>query len=105
SSPDPSAPAISILSLHDALPISRVTSPGSPSRPIRLCPVARNLPLRTQPSPHLKASPGPQFPHPVPDGDFPIRSCEAKTEPHDRSEEHTSELQSLAYIVCRLLLE
>src|SRR2546425_3549715 len=26
-------------------------------------------------------------------------------EPDDRSEEHTSELQSLAYIVCRLLLE
>src|SRR5205823_9456650 len=24
---------------------------------------------------------------------------------HDRSEEHTSELQSLAYLVCRLLLE
>src|SRR2546425_11600318 len=27
------------------------------------------------------------------------------TRPHDRSEEHTSELQSLAYLVCRLLLE
>src|SRR2546425_7198940 len=26
-------------------------------------------------------------------------------EHHDRSEEHTSELQSLAYLVCRLLLE
>src|SRR2546425_7274480 len=26
-------------------------------------------------------------------------------EPGDRSEEHTSELQSLAYLVCRLLLE
>src|SRR2546425_7707096 len=25
--------------------------------------------------------------------------------PHNRSEEHTSELQSLAYLVCRLLLE
>src|SRR5687767_15769071 len=25
--------------------------------------------------------------------------------PYDRSEEHTSELQSLAYLVCRLLLE
>src|SRR2546425_7436510 len=25
--------------------------------------------------------------------------------PHQRSEEHTSELQSLAYLVCRLLLE
>src|SRR6266404_7275076 len=27
------------------------------------------------------------------------------TVPHGRSEEHTSELQSLAYLVCRLLLE
>src|SRR2546425_6717150 len=27
------------------------------------------------------------------------------THPHERSEEHTSELQSLAYLVCRLLLE
>src|SRR5205823_13967850 len=28
-----------------------------------------------------------------------------EAEPFDRSEEHTSELQSLAYLVCRLLLE
>src|SRR2546425_13104797 len=27
------------------------------------------------------------------------------SQPQDRSEEHTSELQSLAYLVCRLLLE
>src|SRR2546425_2726635 len=31
------------------------------------------------------------------------RSIRAST--HERSEEHTSELQSLAYLVCRLLLE
>src|SRR2546425_7963652 len=30
---------------------------------------------------------------------------EAKSLSRDRSEEHTSELQSLAYLVCRLLLE
>src|SRR5205823_6893486 len=30
---------------------------------------------------------------------------EFKGNPHNRSEEHTSELQSLAYLVCRLLLE
>src|SRR2546425_1533713 len=30
---------------------------------------------------------------------------EAITADHVRSEEHTSELQSLAYLVCRLLLE
>src|SRR5687767_15692570 len=32
------------------------------------------------------------------------RACELRHEPQ-RSEEHTSELQSLAYLVCRLLLE
>src|SRR5205823_11595853 len=31
--------------------------------------------------------------------------CHHRPRPGDRSEEHTSELQSLAYLVCRLLLE
>src|SRR2546425_8690294 len=35
------------------------------------------------------------------------RACEYRRQPSQRrrSEEHTSELQSLAYLVCRLLLE
>src|SRR2546425_9016424 len=33
------------------------------------------------------------------------RSSTATRSPKSRSEEHTSELQSLAYLVCRLLLE
>src|SRR2546423_14281862 len=33
------------------------------------------------------------------------RSTGAQAQPGCRSEEHTSELQSLAYLVCRLLLE
>src|SRR5687767_15256267 len=33
------------------------------------------------------------------------RLARANQQHHDRSEEHTSELQSLAYLVCRLLLE
>src|SRR2546425_6758823 len=39
-------------------------------------------------------------------GDAPSRPCLSRcsTAAH-RSEEHTSELQSLAYLVCRLLLE
>src|SRR2546425_9175647 len=37
-------------------------------------------------------------PHVVDEGD-------ARPELRERSEEHTSELQSLAYLVCRLLLE
>src|SRR5205823_14817634 len=32
-------------------------------------------------------------------------TCPRKGSSHVRSEEHTSELQSLAYLVCRLLLE
>src|SRR5687767_15732196 len=38
--------------------------------------------------------------HPAPDG-FPFSQGYSRS----RSEEHTSELQSLAYLVCRLLLE
>src|SRR5687767_15192241 len=37
--------------------------------------------------------------------DPPSTSTFHKRETHSRSEEHTSELQSLAYLVCRLLLE
>src|SRR2546425_5252509 len=33
------------------------------------------------------------------------KTAEPVGKPKDRSEEHTSELQSLAYLVCRLLLE
>src|SRR3712207_4810524 len=39
-----------------------------------------------------------------PSADFPVLSCEV-TLPRHRSEEHTSELQSRQYLVCRLLLE
>src|SRR2546423_7608719 len=41
------------------------------------------------------------------DDDWEIRVISQSTSPCsiDRSEEHTSELQSLAYLVCRLLLE
>src|SRR3712207_7010239 len=34
-----------------------------------------------------------------------VDNVRAQTEPFDRSEEHTSELQSRQYLVCRLLLE
>src|SRR2546425_7285019 len=37
--------------------------------------------------------------------DRPMSSLEFEQTLGDRSEEHTSELQSLAYLVCRLLLE
>src|SRR2546425_5076224 len=37
--------------------------------------------------------------------DGAVRSDDAHAARDERSEEHTSELQSLAYLVCRLLLE
>src|SRR5438445_13070975 len=69
------------LSLHDALPIfhpKAATAPPSP-KPARSKPV------------HVR--------HPKDD------SPDGSPATSDRSEEHTSELQSRQYLVCRLLLE
>src|SRR5258706_754704 len=68
---DTATTEIYTLSLHDALPISRRTSPPRCSSTRSTTPRARR-PLRSQ---------------------------------SGRSEEHTSELQSLTNLVCRLLLE
>src|SRR2546423_3434817 len=45
------------------------------------------------------------LPGPVPAGTRVLHIGPPKTGTTARSEEHTSELQSLAYLVCRLLLE
>src|SRR5687767_15204069 len=82
------APAISTLSLHDALPISRRRPRGGgPSRRSSTAPRRRRRADR-----RLGGRLG---------------SCAAweGASVSRRSEEHTSELQSLAYLVCRLLLE
>src|SRR2546425_7942339 len=72
---DTATTEIYTLSLHDALPIWRW----------------RRRSARGDPAP----------PHPrSPPGCSPSVAAGAR-----RSEEHTSELQSLAYLVCRLLLE
>src|SRR2546425_9395197 len=47
----------------------------------------------------------PVEPHDVYSYDLETRTLEQLTTSPHRSEEHTSELQSLAYLVCRLLLE
>src|SRR5262249_62419696 len=90
-------PDLYTLSLHDALPIStavvtsektikssgilrRIKTPVTMQRPNRLLPLRRPRPRRLLP----RSSPL-----------LPAR----------RSEEHTSELQSLTNLVCRLLLE
>src|SRR3712207_9326451 len=77
---DTASTEIYTLSLHDALPIS-------PAR--RTAGFARHCPRRTR-------GRGPQI---------AARSARRRWCPGTRSEEHTSELQSRQYLVCRLLLE
>src|SRR3712207_7056035 len=83
---DTATTEIYTLSLHDALPISRRGAArrgpqGAPPRPKRLLPAP-------DPTAH------------------PLRGIAGPAHgPPPRSEEHTSELQSRQYLVCRLLLE
>src|SRR2546425_6386329 len=79
---DTATTEIYTLSLHDALPIYSALVKMRPLRPM----VLENF----KDIPEL--------------GRFAIRDMGA-TVGVGRSEEHTSELQSLAYLVCRLLLE
>src|SRR2546425_8437112 len=72
---DTATTEIYTLSLHDALPIFRSCRTRCRARRSRFC------------GPHRGAGPAAPW-------------CRVP-----RSEEHTSELQSLAYLVCRLLLE
>src|SRR5205823_7303862 len=93
----PPPPGCCTLSLHDALPILGPRLPhrrpaGAPLAPLRPrhAPRRRAARLRLDPTapaalPRRRGAPG-------------VRGV-------GRSEEHTSELQSLAYLVCRLLLE
>src|SRR5205814_8325246 len=96
----PAATAATPLSLHDALPIyacaastrrmipdSAVSSPTAETRTRRL-PPATTVPPRTRAPVSFEAA----FDSPV-------------IVDSSRSEEHTSELQSLRHLVCRLLLE
>src|SRR5438445_2441299 len=80
---DPPSTQIYAVSLHDALPISRLCRCARPRRRATRCPEA--------------AASGP------PDGSWSGRCRNGSPPP--RSEEHTSELQSRQYLVCRLLLE
>src|SRR3712207_8086278 len=95
---DTATTEIYTLSLHDALPISSGLERSG---------VLQELQLQ----PHLPGwSEGPGInlnyrspPHPASD---PVGGClHVCPSDHVRSEEHTSELQSRQYLVCRLLLE
>src|SRR5262245_63760251 len=81
----PSTTQIYTLSLHDALPIS----PQCRARIFSMAETASTLPS-------LNGCAGPAAAARAPSPPEPITT---------RSEEHTSELQSLRHLVCRLLLE
>src|SRR5438045_7679145 len=87
----PPPTAVSTLSLHDALPICRPDLPGLGKRPGFADPAASGC------VPSLNHRKGMAM---------TIVETRAITGGVDtRSEEHTSELQSLRHLVCRLLLE
>src|SRR3712207_8657835 len=88
---DTATTEIYTLSLHDALPIfsTRRPAPYSPRR-------------RRRPRP---SSPPSGVPCSRPAPSSCRRGGRSRPSPAGRSEEHTSELQSRQYLVCRLLLE
>src|SRR5262249_61743133 len=87
----PAPTALSPLSLHDALPISRCARAAAGAAGDRLFqrPLARRRGADARPVPEGAGG----------------RGLRAGAQHRDRSEEHTSELQSLTNLVCRLLLE
>src|SRR2546425_4499347 len=89
--------------------------PERPARSRRRCPKATRAPSLRGHQPPAASAPQALVP-PPPRTCSPARSCQflpstvggcpiLPTRSVGRSEEHTSELQSLAYLVCRLLLE
>src|SRR3712207_7626586 len=92
---DTATTEIYTLSLHDALPIS-----GPPDPP---APVAGQAVRGRRPQAGRAAGPGGAARR----ADRPADCAgpRAQADAPDRSEEHTSELQSRQYLVCRLLLE
>src|SRR3712207_8318655 len=86
---DTATTEIYTLSLHDALPISQPSSASARSCSTVSTPSAQAL----SPSPRASSA-----------IDWTI-SRQSREWGRSRSEEHTSELQSRQYLVCRLLLE
>src|SRR5205823_11730280 len=94
----PVTPSLYTLSLHDALPI------------FASCARAGSLPVGCTTSPGGDGATSTSEPpgctwRPRSAGCPPSVAALPQAFPKSRSEEHTSELQSLAYLVCRLLLE
>src|SRR3712207_7194478 len=90
---DTSTTEIYTLSLHDALPISSVIQSACGNGRVGGC--------------GNWASSGPRAGRESdrPSASTSLRAAGSSPPPPERSEEHTSELQSRQYLVCRLLLE
>src|SRR3712207_8796353 len=95
---DTATTEIYTLSLHDALPISSTERPVTP-RTRRSSPCTANIPGTTRKQ-VMTVVELMNLEEQV-DLDFTVARRRARL----RSEEHTSELQSRQYLVCRLLLE
>src|SRR3712207_7580286 len=95
---DTATTEIYTLSLHDALPIFAMptTSSAPPSIPST---------SESRSSPYLRCSNSITHTPTSADGTLPTASHSDIARCTVRSEEHTSELQSRQYLVCRLLLE
>src|SRR3712207_9355466 len=78
---DTATTEIYTLSLHDALPISCSSANGTPVSSVSSVELCRFIPC------------------------WATQTAVARVPAPHRSEEHTSELQSRQYLVCRLLLE
>src|SRR5205823_7149988 len=93
------------LSLHDALPIS----PDAVRQPLRVHEVAAQTRLQAFDALLPNQEPELERAEAAPERESPIAqifdaAVSRRLQKAWRSEEHTSELQSLAYLVCRLLL-
>src|SRR3712207_8106724 len=96
---DTATTEIYTLSLHDALPISAPQAPALGLLGGRAMHRQRRCCGRPVPSAPAQAGPAPWS------GKAPDRELAPGGPREPRSEEHTSELQSRQYLVCRLLLE
>src|SRR5205823_14236338 len=95
---DTPPPEIYTLSLHDALPIC--------ANPVTMFSAQRSLTSRNPPSSTTRVITScMSYGLFGSSGTSESSSASSRSAGSVRSEEHTSELQSLAYLVCRLLLE
>src|SRR3712207_9263095 len=94
---DTATTEIYTLSLHDALPIYQVHADRFQE--------ARHDPGRAERVGHERAAARPELDQEDPRRPAQVQPVLGQRQADERSEEHTSELQSRQYLVCRLLLE